>query len=123
MSRDKDLYDEEKNNMRMAKFEGDEEVDAISTNGSWLGRKIWGAFSSPYYFLSASLSFLEAHEASKLAGSDHERASEIIHTGFWDHPLCDPETASSGSLYVPVGPWVPCKSLFDSYLTHFDRSL
>lgn len=57
----------------------------------------------------ASNLFSEAHEASKMAGSNHERASEMIDLGLWSHDLCDPETAIGGSLYVPIGPWATCK--------------
>jgi hypothetical protein len=33
----------------------------------------------------------------------------MIDEGLWDEPMLDPSTASSGSLFLPVGPWTPCK--------------
>jgi hypothetical protein len=47
----------------------------------------------------------EAHEAAKLSGAPIERASQLMDEGLWDQELCDPETAVSGSVYLPIGPW------------------
>jgi hypothetical protein len=31
--------------------------------------------------------------------------AQLNDRGFWDHPLYDPETARTGAVYVPIGPW------------------
>jgi len=93
---DKNIYDEQKIKVKMAKIEGDEDVDSVSQEGSWFQRKMW-----------------EAHEASKMAGSNHERGSEMIDLGLWSHDLCDPETAIGGGLYIPVGPWATSPNVME----------
>jgi hypothetical protein len=40
-----------------------------------------------------------------MAGSNITRSGELIDMGLWDYPLMDPETARSGGVYLPIGPW------------------
>jgi hypothetical protein len=48
---------------------------------------------------------IEMCEASMLAGSCLDIAREVLDKGPWDYELCDPDTATVGSVYLPVGPW------------------
>lgn len=47
----------------------------------------------------------EAREAIKISGASWSRTAELVDLGLWNRPLCDPETAASGSVYLPNGPW------------------
>lgn len=47
----------------------------------------------------------EACEASVLAGTSIDRAMAMLEDGLFDYYYFDPETAASGSVYVPLGPW------------------
>jgi hypothetical protein len=44
-------------------------------------------------------------QANKFAGADGYTGLEIIDRGQWDNPLFDPETASNGDVFFPLGPW------------------
>lgn len=48
-------------------------------------------------------------DACRLAGADLYHALEIIDLGFWNQTLLDPETAVSGFISLPIGPWARCK--------------
>ncbi|KAG8821022.1 hypothetical protein FRC19_008301 [Serendipita sp. 401] len=37
--------------------------------------------------------------------SDIYGMSKAIDEGLWEHPLMDPKTCKTGSLYMPIGPW------------------
>ncbi|KAG8791092.1 hypothetical protein FRC16_000605 [Serendipita sp. 398] len=37
--------------------------------------------------------------------SDIYGMSKAMDEGLWEHPLMDPETCKTGSLYMPIGPW------------------
>jgi hypothetical protein len=63
-----------------------------------------GNLTKPAYLLT-SVTYTEAWEASGIAGSDLELEPLLLDRGLWDHALCDPETAVSGSLCLPLGPW------------------
>lgn len=52
----------------------------------------------------------EATQASVLAGSDRIRSIELTERGLWEQPLLDPETAISGGVYLPIGPWARCEA-------------
>lgn len=41
---DKNIYNEQKSKVKMAKIEGDEDVDSVSQEGSWFQRKLWGMY-------------------------------------------------------------------------------
>ncbi|CAG8654561.1 12761_t:CDS:2, partial [Acaulospora colombiana] len=73
--------------MAVAKVEGDEIDSSSSENGSWLARIAY-----------------EASTANAISGADIVKACDVIDLGLWDHPLCDPETAGGGSLYIPIDP-------------------
>lgn len=61
----------------------------------------------------------EARHISILSGSDVNGAGELIDRGLWDQPLLDPDTAVSGSIYLPVGPWIHCKLFSIVYSRHW----
>jgi hypothetical protein len=48
---------------------------------------------------------LEVVQANRLAGGDGDTGWELIDRGLWDNPHFDPETASTGELFLPLGPW------------------
>lgn len=62
------------------------------------------------------MAFAEHIEAGKLAGSDWYRGFDVVDIGFWNEPLLDPDTAVSGSIYMPVGPWAGCETVLSKFL-------
>jgi hypothetical protein len=52
----------------------------------------------------------EACEACQIAGADLAQAEDLYDLGLWDHPLCDPDTARSGGVDLPIGPWAKSES-------------
>lgn len=74
---------------RLRRLEGDEaDATATSEDGSWLNRIYW-----------------EASQGNKLSGASLDRAQNVLSTGLWDQPHCDPASIVSGSYFIPIGPW------------------
>lgn len=78
------------------------------TGGSWCRKILWGtsSFRRGLFELPINI-YTEAWQASALASSVSTIAqnAELQDRGLWEHPLCDPETAVSGGVYLPIGPW------------------
>lgn len=85
---DVELEDAFDHKVPLKRLEGDEDVSSVSDNGSWLQRILW-----------------EGTQACSMAGSDRMRGIELMERGLWEQPLLDPETAISGGVYIPIGPW------------------
>ncbi|KIM25817.1 hypothetical protein M408DRAFT_204621 [Serendipita vermifera MAFF 305830] len=68
--------------------DGGPEVTSVSEQGSWFRRLLW-----------------EACVACEISGACLTRTDEVNDLGLWDAPLCDPETACSGGIDLPIGPW------------------
>lgn len=119
---DKELLHEDRTTtVKMARVDGDEDVSGVSEEGSWFERSIWGTRFVPRTIPDPNSS-LEAHEASKIAGSALERGVEMIDMGLWDQPMCDPETAGACSIYIPIGPWPKCKYALSPFAFGADMS-
>lgn len=80
-----------------------------SEEGSWFAKVIRGR----WFLLSvlcviksdAIYIYTDACKANQIAGADIARAGELIDFGLWNSPFCDPTTAYSGCVYIPIGPW------------------
>ncbi|KIM25818.1 hypothetical protein M408DRAFT_330998 [Serendipita vermifera MAFF 305830] len=79
--------------------DGGPEVTSVSEQGSWFQRLLW-----------------EACVACEILGASLTRADEVDDLGLWDAPLCDPETACSGGIDLPIGPWPQGKDLEETQL-------
>jgi len=94
--------------------DGGKEVTGVSDQGSWFRRLFWGVL---YNFIGSKKCdtdshvclMIEACEACHIAGADLETAEDLFDLGLWDHPLCDPATARSGGVDLPIGPWAKSK--------------
>lgn len=82
--------------------DGGPEITAVSEQGSWLRRLIW-----------------EACISCEISGACLTRTDEVDDLGLWDAPLCDPETACSGGVDLPIGPWPQGKDLSETQLLQY----
>ncbi|PVF94108.1 hypothetical protein CPB86DRAFT_713818 [Serendipita vermifera] len=103
---DPNLYEARETPARLKKLPGDSDMSSVSEDGSWLRRMV-----------------LEACTASMTAGSCMMRSSELFDLGFWDYPLMDPETARSGGLYLPIGPWPKASNTVDTQVLQYGGML
>lgn len=76
---------------------------------SWFRKMIYGIHSVINDRSCLIQSILEATEASMIAGSLVGVGEALLDRGLWDHSMCDPETAVSGSVILPIGPWATGK--------------
>jgi hypothetical protein len=58
---------------------------------------------------SISYKSAETDDTSCHSGIDTSYSNDVIDKGLWHEPMLDPSTASSGSLFLPIGPWTPCE--------------
>jgi hypothetical protein len=54
-----------------------------------------------------------------LAGSCLNRSTEFLERGLWNHELCDPDTAASGGVYLPLGPWPVAETLDETHVLQY----
>ncbi|PVF94110.1 hypothetical protein CPB86DRAFT_800707 [Serendipita vermifera] len=86
----------------MKKIPGDLDVSGVREDGSWLQRLV-----------------TETWEGCTIDGACVFRASELTVLGLWDYPLMDPETARSGGVYLPLGPWAQGSTSIETGLLQY----
>lgn len=135
MCADIQIYDEDR--VSAVKIP-DIEKEGPDSKGSWFHKVIWGTrncYLYPLYnfylLLSVlfilltyvSTSFIETSQGNRISGASWDRSAELVDLGLWNDPKSDPETAASGSLYLPIGPWATVSDRAQSELLGYAGTL